>query len=100
MVFPEGVEGCSVLDLGSGAGLDCFVLSRLVGETGRVVGVDMTKEQVPPTLLTHTHTHTDSLHHTTPKHTSLCMCAATGIFFILTVARILSQKYALMLILT
>ncbi len=35
-----------MLDLGSGAGLDCFVLSRLVGEEGRVVGVDMTKEQV------------------------------------------------------
>ncbi len=46
VAIPEGVEGRSVLDLGSGAGLDCFVLSRLVGESGRVVGVDMTKEQV------------------------------------------------------
>lgn len=35
-----------MLDLGSGAGIDCFVLSKLVGENGHVVGVDMTQEQV------------------------------------------------------
>ena len=35
-----------VLDLGSGSGLDCFVLSKLVGEGGSVVGIDMTDEQV------------------------------------------------------
>lgn len=40
------MDGCAVLDLGSGAGIDCFVLSKLVGQSGRVVGVDMTKEQV------------------------------------------------------
>ena len=45
-MFPEAVEGCSVLDLGSGAGLDCFVLSKLVGPNGHVTGVDMTPEQV------------------------------------------------------
>ena len=45
-VYPEAVEGCKVLDLGSGAGLDCFVLSKLVGPNGHVTGVDMTKEQV------------------------------------------------------
>jgi ubiquinone/menaquinone biosynthesis C-methylase UbiE len=45
-VYPEAVDGCSVLDLGSGAGIDCFVLSKLVGPGGKVVGVDMTKEQV------------------------------------------------------
>jgi arsenite methyltransferase len=45
-VFPEAVEGCHVLDLGSGSGRDCFVLSKLVGEKGYVTGVDMTKEQL------------------------------------------------------
>ena len=35
-----------ILDLGSGSGQDCFVLSKLVGENGFVTGVDMTKEQV------------------------------------------------------
>lgn len=45
-VYPEAVNGCSVLDLGSGAGIDCFVLSKLVGPDGKVVGVDMTQEQL------------------------------------------------------
>jgi SAM-dependent methyltransferase len=35
-----------VLDLGSGAGFDCFLASRQVGETGRVIGVDMTPEMI------------------------------------------------------
>jgi SAM-dependent methyltransferase len=34
--------GETVLDLGSGGGLDCFLAARQVGETGRVIGVDMT----------------------------------------------------------
>ena len=39
-------EGQTVLDLGSGAGIDAFVARRIVGETGRVVGVDFTPEMV------------------------------------------------------
>lgn len=35
-------EGETVLDLGSGAGNDCFVARALVGNTGKVIGVDMT----------------------------------------------------------
>ncbi|WP_028609136.1 arsenite methyltransferase [Paenibacillus harenae] len=35
-----------VLDLGSGAGFDCFLASKQVGETGKVYGVDMTPEMV------------------------------------------------------
>jgi SAM-dependent methyltransferase len=35
-----------VLDLGSGAGFDCFLAAREVGATGRVIGVDMTPEMV------------------------------------------------------
>lgn len=36
----------SVLDLGSGAGIDCFLAAQKVGPTGRVIGVDMTPEMV------------------------------------------------------
>lgn len=46
LVLPEKLNGCQVLDLGSGAGQDCYILSQLVGEQGRVVGVDMTEEQL------------------------------------------------------
>ncbi len=35
-----------VLDLGSGAGFDCFLAARAVGQSGRVIGVDMTPEMV------------------------------------------------------
>src|SRR5215212_4505416 len=38
--------GQTVLDLGSGAGLDCFFAAKKVGETGRVIGVDMTPEMI------------------------------------------------------
>lgn len=39
-------KGEVVLDLGSGAGLDCFLASIAVGERGKVIGVDMTKEMI------------------------------------------------------
>jgi arsenite methyltransferase len=39
-------EGETVLDLGSGAGFDCFLAANRVGETGRVIGVDMTPEML------------------------------------------------------
>lgn len=39
-------EGQTVLDLGAGAGFDCFLAARAVGEQGRVIGVDMTPEMV------------------------------------------------------
>jgi len=38
--------GQTVLDLGSGAGLDCFFAARKVGKTGKVIGVDMTPEMI------------------------------------------------------
>jgi len=44
--LPPALEGCTVLDLGCGTGRDVFLLSRLVGEGGRVIGVDMTPEQL------------------------------------------------------
>jgi SAM-dependent methyltransferase len=39
-------EGEVVLDLGSGAGFDCFIAASQVGETGKVIGVDMTPEMI------------------------------------------------------
>ena len=39
-------EGETVLDLGSGAGFDCFLAAGKVGEKGRVIGIDMTPEMI------------------------------------------------------
>ncbi len=39
-------KGETVLDLGSGAGFDCFLAANVVGETGRVIGIDMTHEML------------------------------------------------------
>lgn len=39
-------KGETVLDLGSGGGLDCFIAAKKVGEKGRVIGVDMTPEMI------------------------------------------------------
>jgi len=39
-------KGDSVLDLGSGAGIDCFIAAKIVGPAGRVTGVDMTREML------------------------------------------------------
>ena len=44
--LPLALDGCTVLDLGCGSGRDCYVLSRLVGESGSVIGIDMTDEQL------------------------------------------------------
>jgi len=44
--IPPELTGRTVLDLGSGSGRDCFMLSRLVGPAGRAIGVDMTPEQL------------------------------------------------------
>ena len=38
--------GETVVDLGSGAGFDCFLAARQVGESGQVIGVDMTPEMI------------------------------------------------------
>ena len=39
-------KGETVLDLGSGAGIDAFLASKMVGPSGRVIGIDMTKEMI------------------------------------------------------
>ena len=42
VAFADPQPGETVLDLGSGGGLDCFIAARCVGPTGHVIGVDMT----------------------------------------------------------
>lgn len=44
--IPHGVQGCQVLDLGCGTGRDVYILAQLVGESGRVTGLDMTPSQL------------------------------------------------------
>ena len=44
--LPPALSGKTVLDLGCGSGRDCYLLSQLAGPNGRVIGVDMTPEQL------------------------------------------------------
>jgi len=46
LAIPAKLEGLRVLDLGSGSGRDCYILSQLVGQNGEVIGVDMTDQQL------------------------------------------------------
>mmetsp|Transcript_23038 Transcript_23038/g.33719 ORF Transcript_23038/g.33719 Transcript_23038/m.33719 type:complete len:306 (+) Transcript_23038:47-964(+) len=46
LLFADLKEGETVVDLGSGAGIDCFLAGTKVGSTGRVIGIDMTPEMV------------------------------------------------------
>ena len=44
--FADLAEGMTVLDLGSGAGIDVFLAARKVGPKGRAIGVDMTEDMI------------------------------------------------------
>lgn len=44
--IPPLLDGCTVLDLGCGTGRDVYLLAQLVGPRGRVIGLDMTEEQI------------------------------------------------------
>ncbi len=46
LAFSEVREGDTVLDLGSGAGLDLLIAARKAGPSGRVIGIDMTDEMI------------------------------------------------------
>ncbi|OGZ78722.1 MAG: arsenite S-adenosylmethyltransferase [Candidatus Staskawiczbacteria bacterium RIFOXYD2_FULL_37_9] len=46
LAFGKIKEGDTVLDLGSGAGIDAILAAQKVGEKGKVIGVDMTKEMI------------------------------------------------------
>ncbi len=44
--LPPALEGCTVLDLGCGTGRDVFLASKLVGAEGKVIGIDMSEDQL------------------------------------------------------
>jgi len=44
--FAQIKKADTVVDLGSGAGNDCFIARSIVGETGRVIGIDMTEAMI------------------------------------------------------
>ena len=46
LVCPPKLQGCQILDLGSGSGRDVYVLAQMAGASGHVLGVDMTREQL------------------------------------------------------
>ncbi len=46
VAFSKIKEGETVLDLGCGAGFDCFLASKKVGKNGKVIGIDMTEEMI------------------------------------------------------
>lgn len=46
LAFAEIKPGETVLDLGSGGGIDCFLAAQRVGDSGKVIGLDMTQEMV------------------------------------------------------
>ena len=66
IVIPESLKGLSVLDLGSGSGRDVFAISKLVGESGHVVGVDMTDEQLD-VAKKHISFHAEKFNYNTPN---------------------------------
>jgi ubiquinone/menaquinone biosynthesis C-methylase UbiE len=46
LIAPDLLKDMHIMDLGCGSGRDCYVLSQWVGENGRILGVDMTEEQL------------------------------------------------------
>lgn len=64
--FPPALTGRTVLDLGCGAGRDVYLLSKLVGPTGRVIGIDMTDEQLA-VARRHVDYHARRFDHATPN---------------------------------
>ena len=64
--IPSVLEGKTVLDLGAGTGRDCYILSKLVGPSGHVIGVDMTDEQLG-IARRHINYHTDRFGYAEPN---------------------------------
>ena len=66
LTIPDELDGRRVLDLGSGSGRDCYIVSHLVGREGHVVGIDMTDEQLA-VARRHIDHHTRQFGYTTPN---------------------------------
>ncbi|MDP2282663.1 MAG: methyltransferase domain-containing protein [Pseudohongiella sp.] len=46
LVAPAALDGCTILDLGCGTGRDVYALAQMVGAHGRIIGLDMTEQQL------------------------------------------------------
>jgi len=66
LTIPNELEGLKILDLGSGSGRDCYIASKLVGQNGQVVGVDMTDEQLA-VAIEYIDYHTEAFNYTKPN---------------------------------
>ena len=64
--LPLGIGGLAVLDLGSGSGRDCYLASKFVGETGKVIGLDMTDAQLD-VARSHVAEYTETLGYAAPN---------------------------------
>jgi arsenite methyltransferase len=64
--LPLELTGKTILDLGCGTGRDCFILSKLVGPHGQVLGIDMTQEQIA-LAQKHLSYHMDKFHYSKPN---------------------------------
>ncbi|GAU66952.1 methyltransferase [Streptomyces sp. NBRC 110611] len=78
--IPAALDGITVLDLGCGSGRDAYVLAQLVGPNGRVIGVDMTDEQLA-VARRHQSWHTDRFGYANTEFHQGCIedLAAVGI---------------------
>lgn len=66
LTIPHVLKGLRILDLGSGSGRDCYLASKFVGESGYVIGVDMTDEQLE-VANKHIDYHTQKFGYTSPN---------------------------------
>lgn len=66
LTIPTNLEGLKILDLGSGSGRDCYLASKLVTESGYVVGIDMTDEQLE-VAQKHIQYHTEKFGYSSPN---------------------------------
>lgn len=63
---PEALENLTILDLGCGSGRDVYLLSALAGENGKVIGLDMTPEQLE-IARKHQNFHAEAFGHAAPN---------------------------------
>jgi len=63
LIAPDLLNDMHIMDLGCGSGRDCYVLSQWVGENGRILGIDMTEEQLAVALKHEDH-HADKFGYT------------------------------------
>ena len=66
LTIPSNLSHLRILDLGSGSGRDCYIASKLVGENGYIIGIDITDEQLE-TANRHISYHTEKFGYSKPN---------------------------------